>query len=333
MLVFLMESRERNCPNLECASNNGVTKFRYIKKGTYRTKHNRQLVVRYQCSVCKKHFSANTFKYIYRQNKPFLNKEIFKMYCSGMTQRRMAKVLGCNRGTVISKFHWLASLAYKFHQKVLDSGSLDTSFVHFDEMQSFEKTKLLPLAIPLAVKWKTGEIIDAKVARIPCGGANAKVSRKKYGFRADESPEAIKDVMRVVKRVSKEKLIVASDLKNYYPTILKHTIPWAECKREKGDTTAGRNLLSKLNFTCALLRQDLSRLRRKTWITTKKIIALENHLTLYIAYHNKYKILSEKEFERIPKRVKPYNHKACEPPPENIFLEQLNKLNLRKLKI
>jgi len=46
----------------------------------------------------------------------------------------------------------------------------------------------------------------------------------------------------------------------------------------------------RLNHTCAKLRHHLSRLKRKTWATTKKMEFLQMHLDLFIAYQNGYEI-------------------------------------------
>ena len=46
----------------------------------------------------------------------------------------------------------------------------------------------------------------------------------------------------------------------------------------------------RLNHTCAKLRHHLSRLKRKTWATTKNRKFLQMHLDLFIAYQNKYKL-------------------------------------------
>lgn len=40
--------------------------------------------------------------------------------------------------------------------------------------------------------------------------------------------------------------------------------------------------------TAAKLRSDLSRLSRKTWVTTKKLERLQAHVDLYAAWHNGY---------------------------------------------
>jgi hypothetical protein len=44
----------------------------------------------------------------------------------------------------------------------------------------------------------------------------------------------------------------------------------------------------------AKIRNDLSRMARKTWVTTKKAEMLQAHLDLYIAWNNGYKIFHSK---------------------------------------
>ena len=46
----------------------------------------------------------------------------------------------------------------------------------------------------------------------------------------------------------------------------------------------------KIDLSILKLRNDLSRLNRKTICTTKKAERLQNHLDLYIDYHNKNRI-------------------------------------------
>ena len=45
-----------------------------------------------------------------------------------------------------------------------------------------------------------------------------------------------------------------------------------------------------INNTFAKMRHDMNRLARKTWSTTKAIHGLENHIWLYVAWINKYKV-------------------------------------------
>ena len=73
-------------------------------------------------------------------------------------------VLGVNRKTVIRKFLFLAALTRQFHKAYVQKGLLPTHHAQFDEMESFEHTRLKPVTIAVVVNAKSGEIIDAKVA-------------------------------------------------------------------------------------------------------------------------------------------------------------------------
>jgi|GEM_PF-4824482 len=97
------------CPNLECKEHDNPSDDFYIKKGYFKTKHNHQPVPRYQCKTCGTKFSSHTFRDTLNQKKPYLNEEIFKLYSSGMTLRRLAKVLKCHQQTVANKLIFLGS--------------------------------------------------------------------------------------------------------------------------------------------------------------------------------------------------------------------------------
>ena len=45
--------------------------------------------------------------------------------------------------------------------------------------------------------------------------------------------------------------------------------------------------LFALNHTCAMLRANINRLFRRTWCTTKKKERLEQHLAVYMDFHNR----------------------------------------------
>jgi len=45
-----------------------------------------------------------------------------------------------------------------------------------------------------------------------------------------------------------------------------------------------------LNHLCATIRADMSRMRRKSWTTTKKVEKLQEHLDLFTAFYNGYEL-------------------------------------------
>lgn len=266
-----------------CKTSNGHW---YRKKGYFKTKYNHQPVPRYQCKECKKFFSTHTFKSTYRQRKPHLNKKVFDLLCSGVTLRRTAKILGISKDTAMVKMAFLAEQAHKAHKKALQSEELKTSYVQFDEMETFEHTKLKPISIAIAVRAKTGQIIDAEVATMNAKGHLASASRQIYGLRVDTRKDACKSVIETVKCIARDEITIASDSKRAYPNIIREVIPHAAIKQCKGRTEE----LFRLNHAAAKIRADLARMARKTWCTTKKMERLQDHLLLYIAWNNGYKI-------------------------------------------
>lgn len=257
-----------------------------IKKGYFPTKWNHKLVPRYQCKSCRKYFSASTAKDTYKQHKPNINGEIFKLICSGVTLRRTAVILGLSKNTVLKKMTVLTKKARLLHKQNLEK--IKTGYVQFDEMETFEETKLKPLSIALAIRPKTGEIIDIKVAPMKARSSHSDISRKLYGWRPDLREKACREVMETVKSIARSNITVVSDAKTWYPRVVKEVIPnathSAHVSRKDSDA------MFTLNVVAAKIRSDLARMARRTWCTTKKMWRLQEHLELYIAWNNKYAI-------------------------------------------
>jgi transposase-like protein len=285
-----------HCPTCGVLSENGEP-F-YIKKGYYTTKWNRLPVPRYKCNACGVLFSSHTFLETYRQKKPHLNQQVFKWYASATTQRRMAKVLQINRKTVVRKFLFMAELARAEHERRVSMGKLKTSFVQFDEVETFEHTKLKPLSVTVAVRAKTGEIIEAQVGTMQCKGHLAEIAQTKYGPRDDTRDAARIEVLKKIRACSRDRLTIASDELPVYGSMVKALVPHADhqaFKAAKADPMSGnrRNVKDRLfavNLVAAKFRHDLSRMARRTWVTTKLLKRLQAHLDLYIAYNNGYKL-------------------------------------------
>ena len=59
------------------------------------------------------------------------------------------------------------------------------------------------------------------------------------------------------------------------------------CVVGQGELKAiGFDPIFAFNHTAAMLRANMNRLFRRTWCTTKTIRGLEDHLALYVKYHN-----------------------------------------------
>jgi uncharacterized protein YlaI len=268
-----------------------------IRHGFYKTRWNAQPVRRYLCTRCQRTVSTRTFRRSYRQKRPDLNEPIFFWYSSGTTQRRMAVGLKTNRKTVVRKFLFMAQEARRMHEAKLAEGRWRAPAIQFDEMETFEHTRMKPLSIGLAVNPETYEILYTNVAPFPAKGPLAGLARKKYGFRPDLRNHARRDLIKKLRRF--EPQIITTDKASAYGKPIRTFLPQTfhrQTTRKKQD----RNFFHKnrrrnpndemfvLNFICAKLRHDLSRLMRKVWVTTKKPERLQAHLDLFTAFHNKY---------------------------------------------
>jgi transposase-like protein len=282
-----------HCPKLACREK----RARIKAHGFFITRWNAQPVRRYRCLDCRVTFSTHTFKSTYRQKRPDLNATIYKWYVSGATQRRMAQVMNISRTTVVRKFLFLAREA-----KIKQAESLkhfQGEAFQFDEMESFEHTRLKPLSIAIAVDAKTRKLLATTVAPFPCKGPRAAFARQKYGFRPDLRRDARKTLMDMLTPLSP--LSITTDFHPAYPKLLQTVLP-NTIHRQTKRVKQNRNYFHKnrrrnfadqlfaLNFVCAKIRHDLSRMARRVWVTTKKPERLQAHLELFLAYHNKYKI-------------------------------------------
>jgi hypothetical protein len=103
-------------------------------------------------------------------------------------------------------------------------------------------------------------------------------------------------VFRSIAKCAKPGTTIRTDACDHYPPIADRLVPNAKLEQHispgnpENPTAGGFDPMFKLNHLFATLRQDLSRLGRSTWATTKTLTGLLNHLTLYIAWRNKYRI-------------------------------------------
>ena len=267
-----------------------------IRRGYFlRSSTNKQRVQRFYCKTCKHFFSERTGKSTYREKKSHLNQALFRLLCSGVSQRRCAFILGVRRHTVARKLVRLSRLASSLHANSLSkTNRLKT--VIFDEMETFEHSKCKPLSICIAVDQESRRIIAARVSQMPAKGRLVDISLKKYGPRADHRPAALRKVLAEVRRVSAKDLLLLSDDSPRYPKHVREVLPAARHEVFKGQRgcvvgqgelkRGGFDPLFSLNHTCAMVRDNLKRLSRRTWCTTKKRECLQMLLDLYVCFHN-----------------------------------------------
>ncbi len=285
----------KNCPNTTCQNHTGTPKNWYVKNGYYKPKSTNQKTPRYQCKTCKKNFSTHTDLPSANQKKPKINQELFKLLVSGVSLRRASKILEVEYNTVVAHFNYLAEQVKKAHYKHLKT--IQTTFVQVDEMETYLHARAKPLSVPLVVRVKTGEILGFSVAKMPARGTLAQIGVQKYQWYDDERSKKFQAMLVSIKHCFDKNITFKCDNHTSYNKWITNQVPNAKLeqitagkKKSKRDGDKEFDPLFSINNTFARMRHDMNRLARKTWSTTKAIHGLENHIWLYIAWNNKYKI-------------------------------------------
>lgn len=228
--------------------------------------------------------------------KRHIGRKILASLLAGVSQRETARMLRINRKTVVRYFRFFHSDA-KLKLMEWNRHFEPAHEVEFDDLETFEHTKMKPLSVSLMVEYKTRRILGFEVSQMPAKGRLAQKSIKKYGPRPDHRSRGRKKLFSEMREFIQEGAIIRSDSNPHYPQDVAEYFP-----RSRHDTVlsrrgavTGQGELKKqvwdpifsLNHTCAMLRYHLSRLIRQTWNTTKKPDQLAGHLALYALEHNR----------------------------------------------
>ena len=263
--------KDVKCPH--CESSNKK------KDGFMKTKRGKTQV--YKCKDCNKKFTRRNESINYRHRKQHFRERITKLYCERMSLRGIARVLGINYKTVVRYFRENAGEAHKANKKRIAKGDFVTSFVQFDQLETYEHTKRKPVGIQISVRCKTKEIISARVGYIPIRALTvSKAYSTEWNSKITDS--RIREMLLRTKTVlNKKGALISCDRENQQVNLLKKLCT------EPHITVAPSSSENKIiDRVFRRMRQDISRLGRKTLSTTKDISELQKHLDLYTDYHN-----------------------------------------------
>jgi transposase-like protein len=290
------------CPYCNTVSVLSGARTSIVRTGYFFRKSDNSLQQRFFCKACARSFSSATFSPCFKQKKRQLNPEIFKFLASGVSQRRLATLLKTNRKTVVRKFIFLGIYAQHFLLQDLEN-HLGVSNLEFDDLETFEHSKLKPLSVIVAIESKTRRVLGFRVARMPAKGLLACKSIKKYGRRKDERKRARSELFTEIKPFINHDAVIKSDESFHYPADVKKHFPnctHSKFKGRRGCVTGqgelksgGFDPLFSLNHTFAMFRANINRLFRRTWNTTKIPERLTLHIAIYALFHNWTLIQSE----------------------------------------
>jgi hypothetical protein len=178
---------------------------------------------------------------------------------------------------------------------------------HFDEFETFEGSRnTRPLTVPVLIESKSRYHVWAESATIrPRGKMTPKrreliaLARLRYGERVDRSRTAIR---RALKRGADlaghmRKVVFFSDEKSSYSKLAERAFGDDRLEHRKTNSKVVRdtwNPLFPINHEEAMLRDLVGRLRRESWLASKKRRYLDLGLQVHMAYRN----LVRKRFNR-----------------------------------
>ena len=268
-----------------------------IKKGFFPRKNSRSgKSQRFLCKACRTYFSQTSGSFEERQKRPDLHRPIYSLLTSGVSQRRVARLCGTTQITVAHKLVRMSHFAQLAHQQRLAAMRNSVNTAVFDEMETLEHSKCKPVAIAVAVQEGSRILLSAVAASMPAKGPLATIARRRYGPRDDHRKGALAKALGAVARVATADIVVKSDACPRYPKLVREHLPVAQHKTFKGRRgcvvgqgelkAGGRDPLFSLNHSCAMIRDNLKCLSRRTWCTTKRIDRLQCRLDLYVCAHN-----------------------------------------------
>ena len=271
-------------------------KFNCVKAGFFLRQEDHKRIQRFRCKECSRYFSKSTFTLEYRQKKRRPNYPLFKLLCSKITIRRAAMLLGLNKNTVMKKIVYLAAVAREKQQQFLEHYPYQIDYIQFDDLITKEQTKFKPLTVTIVIDADTRNILGMKVAQIPAFGLLAKKAIEKYGPRPSLQKEKAEELFAKIAPYIAKDVLIKTDEHKLYPEFIEKFFPQAEHRTYKSDRAAvvgqgemkrnSRDPLFAINHTCAMLRDNISRLLRRSWCLSQKASMLQHHLDIFTYFYN-----------------------------------------------
>ncbi|MCZ0933071.1 MAG: hypothetical protein OXJ52_07965 [Oligoflexia bacterium] len=217
--------------------------------------------------IATKTFTRRNFLPEYREKKPEINKKILESYLEGMTLRGTARLAKCGYTTAIKKFIKYSQITKSHNRKKLLKNKTKCRIIQIDEMHTWIERRECKLYIALAVNGY-GQILSLR-----------------SGVNRDR---ILRQMLEDIKTfVSDRTIFYCDDDKKYIP-LIEEFYPQTDYVNMKGIETDP--YLSHLNFTCALVRNRLSRMNRKSWSFNRSNDRLQLNLELLkSSFNQKFK--------------------------------------------
>lgn len=290
------------CPFVTCPSRISGAPFQFRRAGHYRRHCDQRQVPRFLCRACRRRFSAQSFRLDFGWRKPQIDNWVLKCLVSKVTLRQTARILQINRKSVHRRLARFATSLRELHQchlqRACRRGGLGGSF-SLDELETFEgNRRLQPVTVPVLIERHTHFVCHAETAPLaPRGriGARARLKREalaqRQGRRRSGSAAAVERCIALLGRLHEQDRLIefVTDQKRFYRASLKRQLAHrlgAHITESSRRTRNRANPLFAINHTLAMMRDQISRLVRRSWGASKCRTKLLHHIWIWIAWRN-----------------------------------------------
>jgi transposase-like protein len=283
------------CPNPECEHHAKPSGRFYRRRGYYQPACRAEPVPRFRCRACRRGFSRQTFRMDYRDRRPQDNQLLFSLFASGVGLRQCGRLLDMDIRAVQEKKTKMAAALAAMHHNLCPTLPAGRTYL-LDEEETYEGASIRPLTMPVVIEKETWFVVSTAVGTIRRGAVRGSVRRsleeadvQRFGPREDQSDQRVSDVLRVLAAKSPTGRIgLHTDQKQSYRRLaaaifgerLDHEVTSSKRARNQA------NPLFAINVTMAMTRDNCGRLRRRSWLVTKKAERLQEHLHLFMIYRN-----------------------------------------------
>jgi transposase-like protein len=286
------------CPYRGCAAHERALPDFYRRLGHYRAKCRPHPIPRFACKLCGRSFSRQTFRMDYRDHRPDLNARLFQSIASGVGLRQTARNLGLSLRCCELKYRKIARHLRRLNLN-LRAPLPEGSKLQLDELETFEgRRNTRPLSVPVLIESRSRYLVWAESATIRPRGRMSEARRRaiaedeaRYGIRRDNSRAALRRTLRRGAEIAGSLALVplATDEKASYRKLAEAAFGKRRLVHSTTSSKIARdvaNPLFPINHTEAMARDLLGRLRRDSWLVSKKRRYLDLALALYAAYRN-----------------------------------------------
>ena len=283
------------CPHPECAFHRDPPPKFFVRRGCYRTRCRREPVPRFRCRGCGKGFSRQTFRHDYRDHRPECNQRLFELLTSGVGLRQSGRVLRLDVHAVQKKARKIGRTCGALHRTLCRSLPTGRTYV-LDEEETYEGASIRPLTMPVLIERESWFVVATDVGPIrrlaPRGTRRRRrqeVHERRHGKRPDHSAVCVRHVLERLRELTPEgPVFLSSDLKASYERIARRVFG-ARLVHERTPSVLVRasfNPLFPINTTLAMTRDNCGRLRRRSWLVSKKGQYLQLQMNVFTVYRN-----------------------------------------------